>query len=260
MFVNDRRNYIKKLLTQNKRIDVLRISSQLGVSEVTIRKDLDYLEKTGFLIRTHGGAVLNEAVPDTVPHPQEAAIPQNILTISRIAACLIGDGELIYLGTDTLCTSIASQLLSKKYLTIVTNNLTASLLLSENPDLKVIVPGGTIHKEQDICMLRGAETQEFLQHINYDKAILGADAIKFNSGFCLRDSDTRNIYRTVLEQADQKILAAGSECFNKNAFYPFTSLESADIIVSDERMPEDYIDYFSQHLIKVFTTYDLKTT
>lgn len=260
MFVNDRRNYIKKLLIQNKRIDVLRISSQLGVSEVTIRKDLDYLEKTGFLIRTHGGAVLNESVPTSGPLPVEETTPQNLLTISNIASCLINDGELIYLGTDALCTSIASQLLSKKYLTIVTNNLTASLLLSDSPDIKVIVPGGTIHKEQNICMLKGDETQDFLQRINYDKAILGADAIKFNTGFCLRDSDTSNIYRTVLQQADQKILTVGSECFNKNAFYQFSSLENIDIIVSDERMPEDYIDYFSKYLIKVFTTYDLKTT
>lgn len=260
MFVNDRRNYIKKLLTQNKRIDVLRISSQLGVSEVTIRKDLDYLEKTGFLIRTHGGAVLNESASDTAVLPSEEAVPQSILTISRIAACLVEDGELIYLGTDALCTAIASQLLSKKYLTIVTNNLSASFILSERSDLKVIVPGGTLHREQNICMLKGSETQEFLQRISYDKAILGADAIKFSTGFCLRDSDTSNIYRTVLEQADQKILTVGSECFNKNAFYQFTSLENVDSVVSDERMPEDYIDYFSQHLIKVFTTYDLKTT
>ena len=259
MFVNDRRNYIKKLLLQNKRIDVLRISSQLGVSEVTIRKDLDYLEKTGFLIRTHGGAVLNEAPSPSVMQ-SDSSIPQNLLSISNITSCLINDGELIYLGTDTICTSIASQLLKKKYLTVVTNNLTASVLLSDSAEIKVIVPGGTIYKEQDNRILKGAETQSFLQRINYDKVILGADAVKFNTGFCLRDSDICNIYDAVLQQADQKIIAVNSDCFNKNAFYQFCNLETIDVIVSDERMPEEYIGYFSEHSIKVFTTYDLRTT
>lgn len=253
MFANERRNYIKKLLLQNKRLDVLRVSNQLGVSEVTIRKDLDYLEKNGFLIRTHGGAVLKET---SVPAQTIETPSIHVQSIIRTLACLIQDNDQIYLGTDPICTALAPKLLTKQYLTIITNNITASLAFAGHPTIQVILPGGVLKQDQNICTLQGRETQNFLHTIRYDKAILGADAVRLDAGFFLRDSEVCDIYRLILQQADQKILALSSECFNKNAFYHLSDPSNIDIVVSDEQMPEEYITYFSHSSVKVFTTYD----
>lgn len=255
MFANERRNYIKKLILQNKKIEVFRLSTQLGVSEVTIRKDLEYLENTGFLIRTHGGAVLNEAFGSSGDNGSDLT-PQHIQTISNTASCLIDNGDLIYLGADTLCTAIAQKLLQRQMLTIITNNLAAAETVSEYPNIKTIVPGGDVGKERDTCLLKGEQCRTFLETIHYDKAIFGVDALKFSSGFMMRDSDSCGIYRSVWKQADQKIIIAPSDVFNKNAFYPVAGLDEAHIIVSDEKMPEDYMNYFAEHNIKVFTTYN----
>ena len=94
MFANERRNYIKKLILQNKKIEVFRLSTQLGVSEVTIRKDLEYLENTGFLIRTHGGAVLNEAF---------------VKTMLKNAGLKEDDAELIDVGFELMSSMTTGQ-------------------------------------------------------------------------------------------------------------------------------------------------------
>lgn len=253
MFANERRNYIKNLLLQNKRLDVLRVSSQLGVSEVTIRKDLDFLEKNGFLIRTHGGAVLKE---NPVASPAEEPPSSHIQAITRTLAKLIQDNDQIYLGSDPICTVLASQLLSKQNLTVITNNVTASLKFAGHSNIRIILPGGTLYQEQNYCILKGRETQNFLSEIRYDKAVISADAVRLNTGFYLRDAEVCDIYRTVLAQSDQKILAVNGECFNKNAFYHLASLNDFDIVVSDEQMPEEFLSSFSNSSVKVFTTYD----
>ena len=140
-------------------------------------------------------------------------------------------------------------------LTIITNNLAAAETVSEYPNIKTIVPGGgkCQGKERDTCLLKGEQCRTFLETIHYDKAIIGVDALKFSSGFMMRHSDSCGIYRSVWKQADQKSSLLPADVFNKNAFYPVAGLDEAHIIVSDERMPEDYMNYFAEHNIKVFT-------
>ena len=162
MFANERRNYIKKLILQNKKIEVFRLSTQLGVSEVTIRKDLEYLENTGFLIRTHGGAVLNEAFGSSGDNGSDLT-PQHIQTISNTASCLIDNGDLIYLGADTLCTAIAQKLLQRQMLTIITNNLAAAETVSEYPNIKTIGPGGDVGKSATPACSRANSAGRFLR-------------------------------------------------------------------------------------------------
>ena len=103
MFTKDRRKAIQELLIENRQINVSRLSTQFGVSEVTIRKDLEYLESIGFLIRTHGGAVLKDAaLPTGFSINTGSRYAENI---SKIAASLVNDGDVIYLGSDVFGTS-----------------------------------------------------------------------------------------------------------------------------------------------------------
>lgn len=259
MFATERRNAIRRALYHQKKIDVSQMSETLGVSEVTIRKDLEYLEKEGLLIRTHGGAVLRESAPlqEELASVSEPAI-EHFRSISNTIACLVADGDMIYLGAGLLCLSIAKAMKSRKFLTVVTNNLSAACVLSENPGIRVICAQGTVYREQEVCTIKGPEAFQYLSTLSYDKLIIGVDSFKANRGFSMQDGDLAQLYKSLVKNTDQRIIAATSDCFDRNALYPFGDFDAATTLVSDEQLPEEAIRFFYDRNIKVFTTYDLE--
>ncbi|MGI6069753.1 MAG: DeoR/GlpR family DNA-binding transcription regulator [Blautia sp.] len=260
MFTSDRREEIKKLIMQNKRVDVSELSSQFQVSEVTIRKDLMYLEKAGILIRTHGGAILPEALAKehSALFSEASPLNENEQAIALTVSCLIGDYDLIYLGCGSLCTEIAKELKNKPGLNVLTNNINAAYALAANPNINILTPPGNFTNRQNSCLLTGSDTLEFLREKYVDKAIFCPDAINYKQGFLVQDPDIANIYRSISKNADEIILAAASDTFNRNAFVSFHDLDSVHKVISDPHMPEDYITYFFDHSIQVFTSYNLE--
>jgi len=259
MFTEDRRNAIKKILYETKRVDVSELSARLQVSEVTIRKDLIYLEKAGILIRTHGGAVLmesNAGMPN--PYENDGSTESRHHAIALVVACMVSEGELIYLGAGPVCTDIAKELKKKAHLNVLTNNITAAVLLSENPNINIITPPGELSRKQDICVLTGEDTVSYMDSRYVDKAILSVDAAKFSTGFSIQDPGICKIYSQAILHADEKIIAVNSDNFNKNAISPLGALTIADKVVSDENMPEDYISFFYSNNIQVYTSYDIE--
>lgn len=259
MFATERRNAIRRALYRQKKVDVSQMSEMLGVSEVTIRKDLEYLEKEGLLIRTHGGAVLRESasLQENLISTNEPVI-ERFRSISNTIACLLEDGDMIYLGAGLLCLAIAKTMKTRKFLTVVTNNLSAATVLSENPGIRVICTQGTIYREQDVCTIKGTETLQYLSTLSYDKLIIGVDSFKVSRGFSMQDGDLAQLYKSLVKNSDQRIIAATSDCFDRNAPYPFGDFDVATTLVSDEQLSEDAIRFFYDRNIKVFTTYDLE--
>lgn len=259
MFSSDRRNIIKNLINETKRVDVSELSRQFDVSEVTIRKDLAYLEKAGILIRTYGGAVSPEVYPITSEQSPSASSedrPPSAGSIAQTIFNIISDNDLIYLGTDGLCVEIAKKLAEKEFLSILTNNVSAAIELSKNPRFSITLPPGNLTTHKGVQILTGSETLSFLNRMYVDKSILCPEAINFNRGFCMQDSDSAKLNSVMLDNSDCKIYAAPHERFGRNALMPFAALEHADKIVGDEKLPEEYIRFFYDHQIQVYTSYD----
>ena len=256
MFARTRRQHIVDILTQQKRVEVSQLSRQLSVSEVTIRKDLEHLEQSGVLIRTHGGAVLKESSFQSVADISEESLDP-AETIARIIPHMVDDGDLIYLGTQAVCTVIARYLRTKTALSVITNNVSAAVELGDNPNINIIMPGGQMTKRGGLCTLTGLDTAAFLSMKSVDKAIISADGVKLATGYSVQDPGVAQIYRDMVQRADAVIVAVESEYFNKNAFAEFGGLTLANTIVSDNSMPEDYMQYYYENGIKVFTSYDL---
>lgn len=252
---SERRNEISRMVADQKHVDVSELSSLFRVSEVTIRKDLIFLEKNGILIRTHGGAVpIDQITADTNASEQKAIKNP---AIAKVTSCLVGDGDLIYLGTGAVCTDIARLLVEKESLCVLTNNITAASILVENKDISVMTPPGELQKKLDTCLLTGEDTISYFSDKAVDKAIISVDAIKMDSGFSIQDPMVCKIYSEVMMRADEKIVIAESECFNRNAISFLAPATDADKIVGDENMPEKYISYFYNHGIKVYNSYDI---
>jgi len=147
MFASERLGIIKGLLIDKKHINVSDLSSMLNVSEVTIRRDLEKLENEDFLTRTHGGAVINTvntSEEENYIDNNEDPYLRERMEISEIAVHMIEDNDVILLtpGLTNLC--IARKIINKKNITVLTNDLNIAAVLSSNPSIKIIIPGGDL--------------------------------------------------------------------------------------------------------------------
>lgn len=257
MFANERHQKIRQMLLEYKRVSVSRLSKLFNVSEVTMRKDLEVLEKEGFLNRTHGGAVLNGQIA-AVAGVSSLPIPESAQdhSIAIIASHLVEDNDFIFLGSGYTCTEIAKNLRHKSRLTVVTNNISAAIMLSEIPDINIITTGGSFNKKNGLYCLVGTAIEDFLNDIYIQKSIVSVDGLSIKRGFTVSDNGVAKIYQRLAEQSNEFIVCSDHSKFDKNSFAHFGDLTLATKIVTDESAPENYIEYFCDHDIPVYNSYE----
>ena len=259
MFATERHNRIKQMLFEYDKVSVGSLSEILDVSEVTVRKDLEKLEKDGFLIRTHGGAVLREDVPKEEPSP-ESDIPniESKKMIGIFAAALIQDRDVIFLGPGSTCIQIAKNLRDKKDLIVVTNNIGVMTELAGLSCCRVLATGGEIDASEYGTMMTGDTTIKSIKSLYMNKAFVSVDGISFSRGYMMRNAYIGQMYSQLKDYCDEIIIVADHSKYGVNSLTNIGDLGFADKVISDQLAPHEYIKYFFEHDIQIFTTYPLK--
>ena len=138
----ERHRRIQELLRERHVVRVSTLSEQMGVSEVTIRRDLEGLERRGLLERTHGGAVLTQRVRTELPYLDAAAsYPDEKREVGRAAAALVEGGDTIYLNGGTTTLQVFRHL-EAPGVKIVTNHVGIALEAADR-DVEVLLVGGS---------------------------------------------------------------------------------------------------------------------
>ena len=195
----DRRTVILQQIEKNDTVNVSQLSHQFSVSEVTIRKDLKYLEKKNILIRSRGGAMKRSLI--NVDLSIYDRRNQNIRlkeAIGAAAANLIMNGETILLDTGTTIMELAKHLPKKIEITVITNSVDITFRLAEYPNIRVIMPGGILRRNS--LALVGEQAAESLRGFYCDKYFLSADGIDLERGMM-----TTNIEEASLAQINIRI-------------------------------------------------------
>ena len=145
MLAIERKNEILSILQKEQRVLVAELSTRYQVTEETIRRDLEKLEKEGFVKKTYGGAVLNKNSTIDMPLKiREKTNRKEKQKIAQTVASLIEDGESIMLDSSSTSLMIAQELKKKKKLTVITNSVEVLIELSGCEGIKVISTGGTL--------------------------------------------------------------------------------------------------------------------
>ena len=260
MFGAARLQRIREVIAEKKHIDVSTLSSMLSVTEVTIRKDLEKLESEGFIIKTHGGAILNGDHTNNISsavdiHPA-AQYDENKSTIGTIAAHLIKEGEYIFVGPGTTCYYVALALKDKKNINIVTNNISVVNALANNSSINVIVTGGNL--QGNSMTLTGEVAINMLEGIFIDKAIISVTGVHIDNGYTISNMDDINIYRTIINISKELIIVADGTKFDKTSFIKLGNLDIAKKVVTNENVPREFKAYFFQKGIQIFTSYEIE--
>ncbi|MBQ8816723.1 MAG: DeoR/GlpR transcriptional regulator [Lachnospiraceae bacterium] len=243
MLAAERKNLILEKLQDEKRVVVSELSEQFEVSEETIRRDLDKLEKMGLATKTYGGAVLvensNAEMPFQVRRKKNL---QGKRVIAEIIAGLVSDGDHIIMDPSTTAVAIVKALSDKKRLTIVTNSIELLVELGDASGWDVISTGGTL--KENYLALVGPQAVECINSFNADKLIMSCKGIDMEKGITDANELFSQVKKAMLRSAKQIILAADHTKFEKIAFSKICEVADIDMVVTDVRPSETWMEYF----------------
>lgn len=235
MDINGRREEILRILGDREYVTVEEFSKVLGVSAVTIRTDLSALEESGFLIRTHGGAMKNSK-------KGEARLISNTLieneeekrALAEKAASLIRPGNTIIIDSGSTTIHLIEHLKGKN-ITVVTNNILALDKLKNEDDIKIVALGGSLRRESMGTVGPLAETA--VKSMNVDIYFMGAAAYD-RSNITSSDMNEAVLKRDMIEASDKVVFLADSSKFGKKAFSKICTWHDIDAFVSDKVDPD----------------------
>lgn len=245
MLTVERRNLILEKLQEEKKVIVSELREQFGVSEETIRRDLDKLEKEGLVTKSYGGAVLNENNSSDMPfciRKKKNMAGKKI--IAKIIEELIEDGDHIIVDPSSTALSIVHALRSKERLTIITNSIEVLVELTDMNTWDVISTGGTMNPKY--LALVGPRAMEGIHSVNADKVILSCKGMDMERGVTDANEMFSQVKQTMMQSARMKILAADHTKFDVIAFSHICDITDVDMVVTDIRPSDAWMSYFEE--------------
>ena len=257
MFAAERISKIRDFLFEYKHVNVSTLSSILSVSEVTVRRDLEKLEKEGFLTKTHGGAIINEElVPEVKLNRIEGPLFEEKRQIGIAAAQMINNNDLIFLGEGNTCLQIAKNIKERKNLTIVTNSVNILLELANQSNINLILAGGILQSIDSNFSLVGQFAESMLSRLFVNKAFFSVNGITLSHGYTVNNTEQAQIYHVLMKNAGEVIVVADYTKFGKRAFTQIAPIEAITKVITNVQVDNEYKKFFFENNIKIFTTID----
>ncbi|ADQ14122.1 DeoR/GlpR family DNA-binding transcription regulator [Halanaerobium hydrogeniformans] len=233
-------------LNVSKSTTIKKLADSFGVSDSTIRRDLNDLEEKGYVKRTHGGAILKENFDDEynfIKKTTENRAEKS--SIARYAASLIEDGEIIAINSSTLTYLMAKELEAAN-LKIVSNSIDVINELSGSKKYDISVLGGDyVHLARTI---EGPITEKQIRAMHFDKAFLGVNGIDSSLGLSTASSIEALSKKAMIDCSEQSFILSESPKFDKASFYKIADFDEIDAIITDQNLSEDKFDKYSQYL------------
>ncbi|PHV72114.1 DeoR family transcriptional regulator [Sporanaerobium hydrogeniformans] len=252
MLALERQKRIIEQIEKEESVKVIELSKAFDVTEETIRRDLEKLEKQGILKRTYGGAVLETSngkeAEDT---PFNTRVKQNITGKQKIAlavASLLKDNEVVMLDPSTTCLEIAKRIDKEKHLTVITNSISVLSELSNHEALNILSTGGTLRKRS--LSLIGPTAKDNIRNYYADKAVISCKGADLHRGLMDTNELEIEIKKAMISCAKEIILAIDSTKIEKKSMYKLMELKEVDYIVVDAPLSEEWVRYCKDNTIQ----------
>ena len=259
MFAPERIRTIKEIVLKNKQIEVSQISSLLGVSDVTIRRDLEKLENEHFLTRTYGGAFLNEH-EDIIPPffiTEDTEETQIYDEIGKSAMYLVEDNSSVIIGPGRAGISIANHLKQKRNLHIITTDLNIVDELTANYDgnSRIVFTGGDI--DPISRQASGPISAMMLSNLNVDISFIEMDGIIIDKGYYVDSYDKATVLNQIVQISKETVAVCPHPRFGQTSFFFLNDINSFSKVLSSAAIPNPYKQYYFENGIKLYTSIDL---
>lgn len=230
-----RETMILELLSKYGKIEVASLAEQIGVSQVTVRKDLDALESRGILRREHGCAIFggNDDINNRLAiHYEEKRL------IAREAAKLVSPGETVMIENGSCCALLAEEIVRTKPGTkIITNSAFIASFIRKINGVHVVLLGGDFQNDAQVMV--GPILRVCVSQFYVDKLFVGTDGYSPKRGFTNNDHLRVQAVRDMAEHANQVIVVTESVKFSQQSVVPMELEDRIKAVVTDALMPQD---------------------
>lgn len=235
MIVDERRSRILRITEESGFVALQRLVAEVGASESTIRRDLEYLDSTGLIQRTRGGAAfVGDTQPDFDARRTLASLEKQ--QIAQRTADLIAPGETVLLDGGTTTLEVARNLTGKT-LQVLTNSLPIASLLMNRPEVELIFIGGYVYPKTGVAL--GELSVDALKKMHASRLVMSTGGVTaeglFNSNALLVETE-----RQMIRTADRVTLVADSSKFGQRALSHLCSLSDVDEVVTDDGLSDDW--------------------
>jgi DeoR family fructose operon transcriptional repressor len=246
-----RRQRIRSIVESRRAVRLEDLSQALGVSQATVRRDLDELEAEGLVRRVHGGVVAIEERQGE-PHFEVKAVEaaEEKERIAARAVALLSPDDTVYLDSGSTVLAVARLLHGWDRLTVVTNSLPALVELAGRGP-RLIVVGGEFRATSQALV--GPLSQHVLANVHVDRAFIGSYAVSLEDGLTTTDPSEAFTKALALERATQVVLLADSRKMGGRSFVHAGSLDAVDVLITDTGIDDRMVRSLERRGITVIT-------
>lgn len=242
MLAIERRREILSRLDTDGKVIVAELARDFAVTEETVRRDLERLDKEGLASKTYGGAVAIQN--NALDLPYKIRFGVNVEQKQKIAetvATLIRDGEKIMVDGSSTAIYIIKKLKSKKNITVITNSVEILLELADKSDWTVLSTGGLL--KEGALALTGSSAERMISSYHVDTAICSCKGVDTELGVTDSNEKDTLIKQAMFSSAERTILAVDNGKLDKKSFVRVCNLKDIDILVTDSKPSEKWIEH-----------------
>ena len=251
MLAIERRNAILAKLNAEGKVIVADLSKAFDVTEETIRRDLEKLDNEGLAKKTYGGAILTQSLHTDLPFNVRKRA--NVDLKQRIAekiADMIQDGDYIMMDASSTAIYVTQFIKNKKKnITLITNSVEIMLELADKEDWNVLSTGGALKK--GALALVGTSAERMIRGFHVDLAVCSCKGLDINMGITDSNEKDSCIKQAIFSAAEKRVLAVDSTKFDKISFVRVCDASEVDVIVTDSKPAERWIEYFNRKDIEL---------
>ncbi|MFP3156374.1 DeoR/GlpR family DNA-binding transcription regulator [Lachnospiraceae bacterium ZAX-1] len=260
MFQIERLQRIKTLLLEKKSVDVIWLSEALKVSEVTIRRDLEKLEREGYLQRTHGGAILNENFSE--PFLKETdeitfqikKISHKDRILGELSLDLIENNDVIFLSRCGSNIALADLMEAKSGVMVFTNSLEVAYAMKAARRNKVVLIGGEVDFENST--LSNERVNIPFPNVIFNKSFIGFTGADRKFGMTSNSREEAALYKELRQSSKDIVAVVESEAFDKVRLIPVCKLTDIDAMIVDNDIPKDYKELICKGGVAIHQKFD----
>ena len=243
MLKSERRELILELLQSNKSMLPKELAKRAFSSYSSVRRDLEELENEGFVIREYGRVQLANNNPMLVAYPvrigKSSAQKQ---LMAKKAAALVKEGDTIFIDASSSCSYFAKELVSKKGITVITNNVEIVYFMTQY-NVKVLCSGG-VQTEPNRFALVGSDAERAFAKVHADWMFFSTRSLTDDGQLFDVHYDETAIRKTMLKNAEKHVFLCDSSKIGTISTYKQCTLAEVDILVSDSAVAAGYKDRF----------------
>ncbi|MES2439517.1 MAG: DeoR/GlpR family DNA-binding transcription regulator [Verrucomicrobiota bacterium] len=235
----DRQRRILELLHETGSLRTIDTAAGLGVTDETVRKDFEILEKRGELIRTHGGAGLPDKIRGELPFTERQAIRrEEKRAIARLAASRILANETIFLDASSTVLTL-TEFLPDLPLTILTNALNVFTALSDRPNIDLICTGGLFDPKSRSFI--GLTAEKSLQRYNIHRMFFSGNGLHPERGVSESNARQAAFKERVVESAEDVIFLADHSKLGQKAAFFFADVSNLNCLITDKAADPEFV-------------------